>query len=98
MEAHRVSTTLCSLSEWSTQHIRDVFEARSEERCLRAIASTFSDSVKANINDMPLSREGINQLVLAMRRSSESGLKVHWQKAIEVPRDPTTNRVSFTLL
>lgn len=94
--AHRESTVLCTLSEWSVGHIRDVFEARSEEKCLRAIAATFSDGVNASINGMPLSREGINQLVLAMRRSSESGLKVYWQKAIEVPRDAATNRVSLT--
>jgi hypothetical protein len=97
MEAHREATKLCSLSDWSVRHIRDVFEAHSEEKCLRAIASTFSDGVNASINGKPLSREGINQLVLAMRRSSAGGLKVHWQQAMEVPRDAATNRVSLIL-
>jgi hypothetical protein len=77
------------------RHIRDIFEAHSEEKCLRAISSTFSDGVNASINGMPLSREGINQLVLAMRRSSAGGLKVHWQQVMEVPRDGVTNRVSL---
>ena len=97
MEAHSEVTNLCSLSEWSVRHIRDVFEADSEEKCLRAISSTFSDGVKASINDAPLSREGINQLVLAMWRNSSSGLKVHWHQAMEVPRDTATHRVSLIL-
>ncbi|KAF8239660.1 hypothetical protein L208DRAFT_1449658 [Tricholoma matsutake] len=92
MESHSEVTKLCSLSEWSVQHIRDVFEAHSEEKCLRAISSTFSDAVNASINGMSLSREGINHLVLAMRRSSGDGLKVQWQQTMEVPRDAATNR------
>lgn len=97
MEAHTTTSTnqLCSLSEWSVRHIRDVFEARSDEQSLRAISTTFSDNVNASVNGAPLSREGINQLVLAMRRSSPGGLKVHWQQAVEAPLDPATNRVSF---
>lgn len=97
MESHSEVTKLCSLSEWSVQHIRDVFEAHSEEKCLRAISSTFSDAVNASINGMSLSREGINHLVLAMRRSSGDGLKVQWQQTMEVPRDAATNRVSLVL-
>jgi hypothetical protein len=95
MEAQSEIKPLSSLSEWSIRHIRDVFEARSEKKCLRAISSTFADSVDASINGMPLSREGIDQLVLGMRRSSADGLKVHWQQAMEVPRNPATNRVRF---
>jgi hypothetical protein len=93
MEARSAKKPLCSLSEWSIRHVRDIFEARSEKKCLRAISSTFADGVNASINGIPLSREGINQLVLGMRRSSSGGLKVHWQQAMEVPRNPATNRV-----
>lgn len=95
METISHTSNLCSLSEWSIQHIRDVFEARSDEQSLRAITATFSDNVSATVNGAPLSREGINQLVLAMRRGSAGGLRVQWQQAVEVPRNPATNRVSF---
>jgi hypothetical protein len=95
METVSNTPNLCSLSEWSVRHIRDVFESRSDETSLRAISATFSDKVSATVNGAPLSREGINQMVLAMRRSSPGGLRVQWQQALEAPRDPTTNRVSF---
>lgn len=85
---------LCSLTEWSIQHIRDIFEAPSDEDALRSIASTFSDAVVATLNGAPLSRDGITQLVITMRAGSASGLRVHWKQAVEVPRDPSTNRVS----
>ncbi|RDB25977.1 hypothetical protein Hypma_006724 [Hypsizygus marmoreus] len=92
METQTTTTQLCSLSEWSVRHIRDVFEARTDEQSLRAISTTFSDNVQATVNGTPLSREGISQMVLAMRRSSPGGLKVHWRHAVEAPSDPTTNR------
>jgi len=92
MEARNNVAKLSSLSEWSVQHIRDIFEARTDEQSLRSIDATFSDSVNASINGGMLSREGINQLVLAMRKGSTGELKVHWQQAVEVPRDPSTNR------
>ncbi|KAF8643243.1 hypothetical protein AX16_009132 [Volvariella volvacea WC 439] len=91
IESYAPSTNLCSLSEWSIQHIRDIFEAPSDESALRAISSTFSEDLHASVNGSSLSRDGINQLVLAMRKGS-SGLKVHWQQAVEVPQDPSTNR------
>jgi hypothetical protein len=95
MEARNNVAKLSSLSEWSVQHIRDIFEARTDEQSLRSIDATFSDSVNASINGGMLSREGINQLVLAMRKGSTGELKVHWQQAVEVPRDPSTNRVGI---
>jgi len=92
MEVHSETTKLCSLSEWSVQHIRDIFEACDDEQSLQAILATFSNNLTASMNGMPLSLEGINQLVLDMRRSSPGGLKVHWQHAMEDAQDPTTNR------
>ncbi|KAF9456750.1 hypothetical protein BDZ94DRAFT_1274861 [Collybia nuda] len=92
METIGHTSNLCSLSEWSIQHIRNVFEARSDEQSLRAIAATFSEDVSATVNGVPLSREGIDQLVLAMRRGSSGGLRVQWQQAIGAPWDPATNR------
>ncbi|KAG5647008.1 hypothetical protein DXG03_001733 [Asterophora parasitica] len=92
MEAQNSRAALCSLSDWSARHIRDVFEAPTDALSLRAISATFADNVHASINGAPLSREGINQLVLAMRKSSPSGLTVHWQQAVEAPSDPATNR------
>ena len=86
---------LCSLTEWSIQHIRDVFEAHSDELSLRAISTTFSESLRASINGVPIDQEGIKELVMGMRRTSRGHLRVHWQQTIEAPSDPTTNRVSL---
>lgn len=97
MQTTNHASNLCSLSDWSIHHIRDVFEARTDEQSLRAISTTFSDDVDATVNGAPLSREGINQMVLAMRRGSTGGLRVQWQQATDIPRDPATNRVSFLL-
>jgi len=95
MQAQNSMVHLCSLTEWSVQHIRDVFEAHSDELSLRAIAATFSESLRASVNDVPLNREGIKELVMAMRRTSRGYLRVYWQQTTEVPSDPTTNRVSL---
>ncbi|KAF8626932.1 hypothetical protein AX17_006432 [Amanita inopinata Kibby_2008] len=96
---------LCSLTEWSEQHIRSIFEAETDQDALQAIQNTFSESLSASINGAALSREGIDTLVLAMRggcggsNSSEdaanrqrSRLQVQWKHGVEVPRDPSTNR------
>lgn len=88
----RRSISLCTLTEWSTQHIRDIFEARNDDQALRAIASTFSDNVQVIVNGNPLSRECLIQSVLAMRRSSANGLRVHWQQVVDAPLDPASNR------
>ncbi|KAF9490448.1 hypothetical protein BDN71DRAFT_188239 [Pleurotus eryngii] len=93
-ESRTITTTvsLSTLSDWSKQHIHDVFEAPNDDMCLRAIESTFARNLKATINGAPLDRESIKQLVLAMRRGSSTGLKVHWRQAVPAPGDPTTNR------
>ena len=88
---------LSSLSEWSAKHIKDVFESSTDESSLRAIRTTFADNLTATINGAPLPRAGIDQLVLAMRKSSKTGLKVDWRQAVEVARDPNTCRVSLSL-
>ncbi|KAG6857378.1 hypothetical protein H0H87_004740 [Tephrocybe sp. NHM501043] len=92
MEAPIYGVPLPSLTEWSVRHIRDIFEASTDEQSLRAISTTFAEDVDGSVNGAPLSREGIKQLVLAMRKSSPKGLKVHWQQAVEASSDPVTNR------
>uniref|UniRef100_A0A0W0EUY7 Uncharacterized protein n=1 Tax=Moniliophthora roreri TaxID=221103 RepID=A0A0W0EUY7_MONRR len=88
---------LCSLTEWSIVHVRNIFEASSDEEALRAIMETFSPTVSATLNGSPLPREGIDKLVLAMRQGGRSdgvgnGLKVHWKHTVEVPINGSTNR------
>ncbi|KAG6821312.1 hypothetical protein H0H93_000173 [Arthromyces matolae] len=90
METFTYDNSLCSLSDWSKRHIRDVFEAPTDEQSLRAISETFSEDVDATVNGAPLTREGIQEVVLAMRRSSPRGLKVEWLQAVEASLD--TNR------
>ncbi|KAF8632389.1 hypothetical protein AX15_001898 [Amanita polypyramis BW_CC] len=93
---------LCSLSEWSQQRIRSIFEAEADEDALRAIRNTFADKVSASVNGATLSREGIDALVLAMRNgcgelvnqdeSKRSRLQVQWKYCVDVPCDSVTNR------
>lgn len=84
---------LSTLTQWSVEHIRDIFEAHSDEQSLRSIANTFADTVVATINGRPLNFLGIQQLVLNMRKSAPNGLKVQWKQTVEVPRDAETKRV-----
>ncbi|KAJ7859150.1 hypothetical protein B0H14DRAFT_3446786 [Mycena olivaceomarginata] len=81
------SKQLSSLTEWSMQHIRDVFEAPSDELSLRAIHSTFSRNLKANLNGAALDFDELCGLVSAMRKSARNGLDVQWARADDAPDD-----------
>jgi len=86
---------LPTLTEWSVDHIRAVFEAPTDSHALQAISDTFSNNLSATVNGRPLNRSGVENLVLAMRRDAAStGLKVDWERTLEVPDDANTNRVS----
>ena len=77
-----------SLTCWSKEHIRGVFEAPSDDESLRTIGETFSQSLKGTLNGKPINWEDIKQLVMAMRKESRaSGLKVEWKHLIEVPEN-----------
>lgn len=85
-----------SIYTWSIDHIKSVFEAKSEADCIHAIDETFSHAIEVTVNGKPLSRMELQRFVLNMAGSSGYRLQVHWQNAVEVPRDET-NRVSDTL-
>lgn len=85
---------LSTIYEWSLQHIRDVFEAKSEDECLRAIDQTFSRNIDFSTNGKQLSQADLRCFVLSMVSSAGYRLKVQWLNALEVPRDDT-NRVSL---
>lgn len=98
-----VPTRLCSLTEWSQQQIRSIFEAETNDDALRAIKCTFADKVTATVNGISLPREGIDALVLGMRTGcrgspdnsegeENSRLQVTWKYCVDVPCDPATNR------
>lgn len=84
---------LPTLYEWSMEHIQNVFEARSEDECQRAIDNTFSQYIEFMSNGKQLCRADLQKFVLSMVASSGFRLKVQWQNAVEVPRD-SSNRVS----
>ena len=95
MLRNNISTQLSSLTDWSVQHIQDIFESISDEAALRAVENTFSDDLIATVNGTRINKQGIKQHVVALRQSSSRcGLNVYWQHAVEASRDPTTNRVS----
>ncbi|KAL1739953.1 hypothetical protein HDZ31DRAFT_48477 [Schizophyllum fasciatum] len=78
---------LNNLTDWSIEHIRAVFEARTDDDSLRAIESTFSERLEGTVNGAPLSRPQVAQMVLAMRSSAPYGLRVDWMQAQEMPKD-----------
>ncbi|OCH93063.1 hypothetical protein OBBRIDRAFT_790656 [Obba rivulosa] len=82
---------LSSFYAWSIEHIKGVFEAKSEIDCLRALDETFSQRVEFTFNGTSLSRYSLEQVILAMVRGSGFRLTVDWQNAVEVPRD-SSNR------
>lgn len=85
---------LPTIYEWSVEHIRNVFEAKTEEECAKAIDDTFSQHIDFSTNGKQLNRSDLHRFVLSMVVSSGFRLKVQWQNALEVPRDDT-NRVSY---
>ncbi|KAH8100941.1 hypothetical protein BXZ70DRAFT_1007871 [Cristinia sonorae] len=76
-----------SIYTWSIEHIKRVFEAKSEDDCIRAIDDTFSHAIDVTVNGKPLSRMELQRFVLNMVGSSGYRLNVQWQNAVEVPRD-----------
>ncbi|KJA16422.1 hypothetical protein HYPSUDRAFT_193150 [Hypholoma sublateritium FD-334 SS-4] len=78
---------LSSLSQWSEQHIRAVFEAPTEQESLQAMKETFSPSIKAYLNGKPLGFAEIRSMILLMRNNSPNGLKIRWLQAVEAPHD-----------
>lgn len=83
---------LSSLSAWSIQQTRAVFEAPTSQLCQRAIESTFSPTLTARLNGTPLTYAALCRLVHAMRASAPRGLVVEWTRAEASPND-CSNRV-----
>ena len=84
---------LPTIYDWSVTHIQTVFEAKSEDECIRAIDETFSQNIEFTTNGKLLCRADLQRFVLTMVTTSAFRLKVQWQNALEVPRDDS-NRVS----
>lgn len=83
---------LPTLYDWSVEHIRRVFEAKSEDECLRALDDTFARDGDFASNGRTLGRRDLQRFVLAMVSASGFRLKVQWMNALEVPTDDS-NRV-----
>ncbi|KAM5537151.1 hypothetical protein V8D89_009084 [Ganoderma adspersum] len=78
---------LSTFYSWSIEHIKRVFEAKCESDCLQALDETFSQHLEFTFNGSPLTRGGLQKIVLAMLQSSGFCLNVDWRNAVEVPRD-----------
>ena len=85
---------LSSLTQWSQEHVRAIFESSSNDEFIQAIEETFSSDLKAMVNGKRVGRQEIKQSVLSMRTESSGGLRVEWKQTVEVPQD-TYNRVIF---
>ncbi|RDX57076.1 hypothetical protein K466DRAFT_484322 [Polyporus arcularius HHB13444] len=78
---------LSTFYSWSIEHIKNVFEAKSERDCLQALEDTFSQRLEFTFNGSPLPRVGLQKIVLGMLQTSGFCLNVDWLNAVEVPRD-----------
>lgn len=87
------NTMLPTIYQWSVEHIRRVFEAKSEDECRRAIHDTFSHDIDFITNGKQLTNLDLQRFILSMVAGSGYRLQVQWQNALEVPRDES-NRVS----
>ena len=54
---------LSTFYAWSIEHIKRVFEAKSERDCLEALDATFSERLEFTFNGSPLPRVGLEQHV-----------------------------------
>ncbi|KIM40655.1 hypothetical protein M413DRAFT_73003 [Hebeloma cylindrosporum] len=86
---------LTSLTQWSQEHIRAVFESVSDEDSAKAVEHTFSKSINASLNGRQLDYAAIKHLVFSMRKEAPNGLKVKWQQTVDVPCDSTNRDGSF---
>lgn len=84
---------LSTFYSWSIEHIKRVFEAKSENECLQALDETFSERLDFTFNGSQVRRIELQEIVLAMLQSSGFCLIVDWLHAVEVSRDDS-NRVS----
>ncbi|KAF8150109.1 hypothetical protein B0H34DRAFT_666593 [Crassisporium funariophilum] len=95
MAVQQATIPLTSLTQWSQEHIRAVFESPSNEDSMQAVDETFAKTVNATLNGKPMGAAEIRQLVLSMRKESPGGLKVQWQQTVEVPQDAHNRNGSF---
>ena len=65
-----VSEMLSTIYEWSVQHIKNVFEAKSEDECLRAMNETFAQDIDFTSNGKQLGHSELKRFVLGMVSSS----------------------------
>ncbi|OBZ72161.1 hypothetical protein A0H81_07631 [Grifola frondosa] len=87
VHAHLHLRMLSTFYAWSIEHIKRVFEAKTERDCLEALDDTFSQKLEFTFNGSPLPRMGLQKIVLAMLEGSGFCLNVDWQNAVEVPND-----------
>ncbi|KAF9473810.1 hypothetical protein BDN70DRAFT_816721 [Pholiota conissans] len=79
---------LNSLTEWSREHIRAVFESPTADEALKAVQATFSTSINVTLNGKQLAYKDIVDMVLRLRKEAPGGLKVQWLQAIDSPSSP----------
>ena len=84
---------LCTFRTWSIEHIKSVFEAKSERDCLQALNETFSEKLDFTFNGSQVPRVELRETVLEMLESSGFCLNVDWLNVVEVSMDGS-NRVS----
>lgn len=96
MTAHPTENAikLSSLTQWSQEHVRAIFESSTNEEFIQAVEETFSSDIKATVNGKQVGRHEIKQSALSLRAESPGGLRVEWKHTVELPQD-AYNRVIF---
>jgi len=88
-------SSLPTLTQWSHEHIRKVFESSTNDEAIRALEETFSTTLRGSVNGKELGYEDVRHLVLSMRNETLGGnLKVEWHGALEVSTGGS-NRVCY---
>ena len=88
---------LSTLTQWSQEHVRAIFESSTNEELIQAVEKAFSSDMKAMLNGKQIGRHEIKQSVLSMRAESSGGLRVEWKHTVEAPQDTFNRVVSFFL-
>ncbi|KAJ3907305.1 hypothetical protein F5879DRAFT_942342 [Lentinula edodes] len=87
-----MATKLCSLPEWVDKRTATIYVAPNRAQAKVAIEELFAPHVKASINGRKITRDEIDQLLLAMRPNEEGALGFFWTDMVGTSKDPS-NRV-----
>ncbi|KAF8824044.1 hypothetical protein HHX47_DHR9000449 [Lentinula edodes] len=91
-----MATKLCSLPEWVDKRTATIYVAPNRAQAKVAIEELFAPHVKASINGRKITRDEIDQLLLAMRPNEEGALGFFWTDMVGTSKDPSNRNGSLS--